>query len=45
MLTIFNYENKTIRTVKYKNDSWFVAKDVSDILGYKDSIDAVKKAL
>lgn len=40
-LTIFNYENKEIRTTLINNEPWFVGKDVAEILGYKNTKDAL----
>lgn len=43
-LTIFNYENKEVRTiVDEKGNPWWVAKDVCDILEYKDNRVAMRK--
>lgn len=35
-LTIFNYEQKEVRTVQIDGEPWFVAKDVCDVLDLKD---------
>ena len=35
-LTIFNYEDKRLRTKLINNEPWFVGKDVAEILGYKE---------
>ena len=32
----FNFNNLQVRTVLIKNEPWFVAKDVADILGYQN---------
>lgn len=40
---IFKYENKEIRTKVINNKVYFVGKDVADILGYKDTSDALKR--
>lgn len=40
-LKIFNYENKEIRTTLINNEPWFVGKDVAEILGYKNTKDAL----
>lgn len=40
-LTIFNYGNKGIRTTLINNEPWFVGKDVAEILGYKNTKDAL----
>ena len=39
------FENKEfgkVRTVVKSNEPWFVGKDVADILGYKDTVNALK---
>lgn len=40
-LQIFNYESKQIRTVIINNEPWWVAKDVSAVLGYINSSKAI----
>lgn len=42
-LKIFNYEDKKIRTQLINDEPWFVGKDVADILGYKDTANALKR--
>lgn len=42
-LQIFNFENKEIRTQLINSEPWFVGKDVAEILGYKDSVNAIKQ--
>ena len=42
-LKIFNYEDKEIRTKIINEEIWFVGKDVAEILGYKDTKDALKR--
>lgn len=42
-LQTFNFETQEVRTVIKNNEPWFVAKDVTDILGYSNSRDAVKR--
>lgn len=42
-LTIFNYEDKRLRTKLINNEPWFVGKDVAEILGYKDTSDTLKR--
>ena len=42
-LTIFNYDDKRLRTKLINNEPWFVGKDVAEILGYKDTSDALKR--
>lgn len=42
-LRIFkNKEFGEIRTVEQNGEPWFVGKDVADVLGYKDSVNAIK---
>jgi len=38
-----NNEFGEIRTLKINNEPWFVGKDVAEILGYKDTSDAMKR--
>lgn len=38
-----NEEFGQIRTITVNNEPWFVGKDVAEILGYKDSSDALKR--
>ena len=40
-IQVFTYEQNEIRTVGHGNDIWFVAKDVCDVLGIKNSRDAI----
>lgn len=43
-LQIFdNEEFGKIRTLNINNEPWFVGKDVAEILGYKDTSDAMKR--
>ena len=37
-----NPEFGEIRTVDIDNEPWFVGKDVASILGYKDTVNALK---
>ncbi|MDN6409290.1 MAG: phage antirepressor [Tetragenococcus halophilus] len=39
----FNFETQEVRTIIKNNGPWFVAKDITDILGYSNSRDAVKR--
>lgn len=41
-LTIFNYEDKEIRTQLINNEPWFVGKDVAEILGYSNPPKAIR---
>ena len=40
-ISIFNYENKNITTIKIDDEIYFKAKDVALCLGYKNSKDAI----
>ena len=40
-VSIFNFENQNVRTVLIDSDIWFVASDVTKILGYSDGRKAV----
>lgn len=42
-ISIFNFENQNVRTVIIDNDIWFVASDVTRILGYQNGRDAISK--
>ena len=42
-LTIFNYEDKRVRTTLINNEPWFVGKDVAEILGYQNTRDALNR--
>lgn len=43
-ITIFeNNEFGKVRTTFINEEPWFVGKDVAEILGYKDTSDALKK--
>jgi anti-repressor protein len=39
---IFEFDNHTVRTIEKDGDVWFVAKDVAEILGYKNPQEAVR---
>ncbi|MFV4884748.1 Bro-N domain-containing protein [Bacillus velezensis] len=39
---IFNFEGQEVRTVSVKGDVYFVAKDVSDVLGFRDAYTATR---
>lgn len=43
MQEIFNFKGHEVRTVAINNESYFVGKDVADILGYSNSRDALSK--
>jgi anti-repressor protein len=42
-VSIFNFENQNVRTVTIDNEVWFVASDVTKILGYQNGRDAISK--
>lgn len=41
-LTIFKFQKLEVRTVMIKNEPWFVAADVAETLGYRDSHELCK---
>ena len=41
-LTVFKFKEAEVRTVTIDGEPWFVGKDVADILGYRDTSDAIK---
>ena len=41
-LQVFNYEGQQVRTVEKDGETWFVAKDVCDILEIQNHKDAIK---
>lgn len=40
---VFQFEQKTVRTIVENNEPWFCATDVCAVLGYKNDSDAIKK--
>lgn len=42
-LTVFNFENKEVRTLLIDNEPWFIGKEVTEILGYSNPRDALSK--
>lgn len=40
-VSIFNFENQNVRTVTIDNEIWFVASDVTKILGYQNGRKAI----
>lgn len=40
---LFNFENHEVRSLLLNNEPWFVGKDVADVLGYKNTKDALAK--
>ena len=42
-INIFNFESNQVRTVLIENELWFVASDVTKILGYQNGRDAINK--
>ena len=39
---VFQFENHEVRTIEQDGDVWFVAKDITDILGYSKSDSALR---
>ncbi|MBQ1492173.1 MAG: Bro-N domain-containing protein [Blautia sp.] len=42
-LQVFEYEGSRVRTLDIEGEPWFVGKDVAEVLGYRDTSDALKK--
>ena len=42
-IKLFNFEGHKVRTVIIDGEVWFVARDVAETLGYKDTINAIKQ--
>ena len=42
-LQVFDFESNKIRTVMVDDEPYFVGKDVANVLGYKDTVNALKK--
>lgn len=42
-MELFKYEDKQVRTKVINDKIYFVGKDIADILGYKDTSDALKR--
>lgn len=40
---VFNFENSKIRSVEFEGEFWFVAVDVANALGIKNTTDALKR--
>lgn len=40
---LFNFENHEVRSLLINSEPWFVGKDVADVLGYKNTKDALAK--
>ena len=40
---LFNFESHEVRSLLLNNEPWFVGKDVADVLGYKNTKDALAK--
>lgn len=40
---LFNFENHEVRSLLINSEPWFVGKDVAEILGYKNTKDALTK--
>lgn len=42
IIEVFNFDKSSVRTVAIDNDFWFVAADIAEVLGYRDSYDMVR---
>ena len=40
---MFNFESKEVRTLLIDNEPWFIGKEVTEILGYSNTRDAINK--
>ena len=40
---LFDFNGRQVRTILIDNDPYFVGKDVAEILGYKNTKDALSK--
>ncbi len=41
-LQIFNYESQEVRIADIDGSPWWIAKDICDVLGIKETSDAVR---
>ena len=41
-LQIFGFNDKTVRVIMRDGEPWWIAKDVADILGFRDAFNAVR---
>ena len=42
-IQLFAFESQEIRVVTINGEPWWVAKDVAVVLGYKDTVNAIKQ--
>jgi anti-repressor protein len=42
-LQVFTYTDHSVRVIDVNGDPYFVGKDVAEVLGYRDTSDALKK--
>ena len=42
-LEVFNFESKEVRTLLIDNEPWFIGKEVTEIVGYSNTRDAINK--
>ena len=42
-LKVFNFESNEVRTLLIDNEPWFIGKEVTEILGYSNTRDAINK--
>lgn len=40
-MQVFNYNDSRIRTFELDGNPWFVGKDVAEVLGYRNTKDAL----
>lgn len=41
-LSTYIYNDQNVRVVSVEGEPWFVGKDVAKVLGYKDTVNALK---
>ena len=41
-ITAYNFEGSALRAMEIDGEPWFVGKDVAEMLGYTDTVNAIK---
>jgi len=42
-LSVFAFDSQAVRVVMVDGEPWFVGKDVAEVLGYTDTVNAIKQ--
>ena len=42
-LSVFAFDTRAVRVVMVDGEPWFVGKDVAEVLGYSDTVNAIKQ--